>query len=198
MRPRRLYLLAAVVLIAVAAYAHDFSRDTKALDVSAPIRKAATSKMNVSTIIDGRGDICVLVALDNIRLRPSPQRSVPFGTETTGTWYARFVVVPKLSIEDNMVLRASANQRFEEYKKLQEKKGVEVRGKSYFYESLADIVSDHYAYRVVVAGVNPIDDADQKEVDLFIEALASHFVTFEGKKSADLIRSRVCPPDAFR
>ena len=190
-------LFVVAILFAAALYAHELRRDIKALDVAAPIRQAATEKMSVSTTIEDYGTIVVFVALENIRLRPAPQRSVPFGQESKGTWLARFSVVPRLSPEDIASLIKNAKQRLDQINEAQKRNGAEVRGEPRIYRNLAHVVSDRYAYRIELPGNIPIDEADKQEIELFIKALASRLKTLDGKNSTDTIKSRILPPSAI-
>lgn len=185
-------------LFATAVCAQDQSKDVKPLDIEIPFRKAATKRMGIETVIDNQGGCTVLVSLKNIRLRPSAYRSAQAGTESTGTWYGVFFVVPKLSPADNASLLEKADQLFEDRKKMLEQDGEAVRtpkGESQVYSDFSHVVSERYAYRIRLPINVPVHEADRQEVESFVKALASHLKTIDGKDSAELIRSRILPLD---
>lgn len=172
------------------------------LAITIPIRNAATDKMSVRTLFYGSGEIVVVASLADIKLVPSPSRSVPF-EEYKSDWFAYFKVVPKISDSDTQrFLKIARNSKENILDKARKNGGdmktASIKGERCF-ASLANVVSKDCAYRIDPAPSIPVEAADRKEIDLFLQKLAKELKTVEKEDSYEFLKSRLLqePPPVF-
>lgn len=172
------------------------------LEVSAPIRSAATKRMKVRTVINSDGSIVVFAEIPDILLAPGPVISAKPGNYN-GTWRAELRLVPKVSSADAKQLRELANRLQEEALEKGKSDGELTKEeylKSYaYFKNVADIVTPDFAYHINPLRGIAVEDMDRSEIDVFLHNLSKECQTVDGKDCRMLIREMLQPPvDRFR